>query len=142
MWIFHEDSLSSNNSRKVAKGNVEGIWSEGKSDLDKFPASFGLLNLRGDALQHTQTATTLASFSDVVFMFCDGDMFKDDRYKNILEEIAEKLKLKEKGEKKISKLVVVFTKHSQRNVKENRALFQGFLKLLCGRRWATVIKRF
>ena len=107
---------------------MEGIWFEGKSDLDKFPASFGLLNLRGDALQYTQTATTLASFSDVVFMFCDGGMFKDDCHKNVLREIAEKLKLKDEGEKKISKLVVVFTKHAQRNVKENRALFQGISK--------------
>ena len=126
--FFTKDSLSSNESRKAAKGTVEGIWFEGKSNLDKFPASFGLLNLRGDALQHIQTATTLASFSDVVFMFCDGDMFKGDRYKTVLQETAEKLKLKDEGERKISKLVVIFTKDAQSNVKENRALFQDIFK--------------
>ena len=98
--FFTKHSLSSNDSRKAAKGTVEGMWFERKSNLDKFPTSFGLLNLRGDALQHTQTATTLASISDVVFMFCDADMFKDGRYKNTLQETAQKLKLKDKGEKK------------------------------------------
>ena len=126
--FFTKDSLSSNDSRKAAKGTVEGMWFEGKSNLDNFPASFGLLNLRGDALQHIQTATTLASVSDVVLMFCDGDMFKDDRYKNVLQETAEKLKLKDEGEKKIGKLVVAFTKDAYCNVKKNRALFQNISK--------------
>ena len=123
--FFTKDSLSSNDSRKAAKGTVEGIWFEGKSNLDKFPASFGLLNLRGDAFQHVQTATTLASVSDVVFMFCDRDMFKDDCYKNLLQETTEKLKLKDGREKKISKLVVVFTKDAKSKIKENRALFKN-----------------
>ena len=76
--FFAKHSMSSNDLRKAGKGTVEGIWFEGKSNLDKFQASFGLLNLRGDALQHIQTAATLASFSDVLFIFCDRDMFKDD----------------------------------------------------------------
>ena len=41
-----QDSLSSNNSRKVAKGTAEVIWFVGKLSVDKFPASLGLLNLR------------------------------------------------------------------------------------------------
>ena len=126
--FFTRYSLSSNDSRKAAKGTVEGMWFERKSNLDKFPTSFGHLNLRGDALQHTQTATTLASISDVVFMFCDADMFKDGRYKNALQETAEKLKLKDKGEKKIDKLVVVFTKDAKHSIKENCALFKDISK--------------
>ena len=126
--FFTKHSLSSNDSRKAAKGTVEGMWFERKSNLDKFPTSFGLLNLRGDALQHTQTATTLASISDVVFMFCDADMFKDGRYKITLQETAQKLKLKDKGEKKIDKLVVVFTKDAKHSIKENRALFEDISK--------------
>ena len=126
--FFTKYSLSSNDSRKAAKGTVEGMWFERKSNLDKFPTSFGHLNLRGDALQHTQTATTLASISDVVFMFCDADMFKDGRYKNALQETAEKLKLKDKGEKKIDKLVVVFTKDAKHSIKENCALFKDISK--------------
>ena len=140
--FFTKDSLSSNDSRKAAKGTVEGMWFEGKSNLDKFPASFGLLNLRGDALQHIQTATTLASFSDAVLMFCDGDMFQDDRYKNVLQETAEKLKLKDEGEKKIGKLVVVFTKDAQRNVKENRALFQNISKTVVWEKLGNSYQKF
>ena len=79
--FFTKHSLSSNILRQAANGTAEGMWFESSSNYDRFPASFGLLNLRGDALQHIQTATTLASCSDVVFMFCDVDMFKDDRYK-------------------------------------------------------------
>ena len=126
--FFTKDSLSSNKSRKAAKGTVEGMWCEGKPNLDKFPASFDLLNLRGDALEHTQTAPTLASISDVVFMFRNEDMFKSDSYKNLFQEIAEKLKLRDEGEKSVNKLVVVFTKDAKCNVKENRRLFQNISK--------------
>lgn len=41
-----KDSLSSNNSKKVAKGTAEVMWFVGKLSVDKFPASLGLLNLR------------------------------------------------------------------------------------------------
>ena len=83
--FFSKYSLSSNKSRQVAKGTVEGMWYEGKSNDDKFPASFGLLNLRGDALEHMETAATLASISDLLFMFCDKDMFKSGSYKKLLQ---------------------------------------------------------
>ena len=122
--FFTKDSLSSNYSRKAAKGTVEGLWFEAKSNVDKFPASFGLLNLRGDGLEHVQTAATLASSSDVAFMFCNSDMFKDDKYKNFLRETAEQLKLKKYGEKKISKLVIIYTKDTRNKVRENSALFK------------------
>ena len=128
--FFTKESLANNGLREASKGTVEGMWFEGRSNLDKFPASFGLLNLRGDALQHIQTATTLASFSDVVFMFCDIDMFKDDLYKNMLQETAEKLKLRDDGEKKISKLVVISTKNAKPQVDQNQALFQDICKNL------------
>ena len=99
--FFTKNSLYSNDSRKAAKGTVEGIWFEGKWNLDKFQAWFDLLNLRGDALQHIKTAATLASFSDVLFIFCDRDMFNDDCYKNLLHhQIGEKLKLKDKKKKR------------------------------------------
>ena len=131
--FFTKESLASNGLREASEGTVEGIWFEGKSNLDKFPASFGLLNLRGDALQHIQTATTLASLSDIVFMFCDEDIFKDDLYETMLRETAEKLKLKDDGEKKISKLVLICTKNAQRKVDQNRALFQDICKILKGK---------
>ena len=122
--FFTKNSLSSNNSRKLAKGTVEGMWFEGKSPLDTFPTSFGLLNLRGDALQHLQTASKLASCSDIVFMFCDTGMFGDLRYKNLLDA-AKILRAKENGEKKINKLFVIFNnREAQRKIKENRKLFE------------------
>ena len=130
--FFTKDSKSHNNLRKVAKGTVEGMWFEGKSDrdfkgksgLDTFQTSFGLLNLRGDALQHVETGARLASCSDVVFMFCDVDMFKDTRYENLLKDAAKILKAKEKEQRKINKLFVVFNKDAQSKVKENRAIFE------------------
>ena len=81
------------------------MWFVGKLSADRFPASLGLLNLRGDTLQYRQTATTLASISDVVFMFSDVDTFTDYCYKNILQETAEKLKLKGEAEKKANLLL-------------------------------------
>ena len=126
--FFTKHSLSSNNLRQAAKGTAEGMWFESTSNYDKFPASFGLLNLRGDAVQCIQTATTLASCSDLVFMFCNVDMFKEDRYKILQRETSEKLKLKDDGDKKINKLVVVFTKHAYHKTKENRTLFQNISK--------------
>ena len=140
--FFTKESLASNGLREASKGTVEGMWFEGKSNLDKFSESFGLLNLRGDALQHIQTATTLASCSDVVFMFCDRDMFKDDLYKDMLQGTAEKLKLKDDGEKKISKLVVISTKDAQRQVDQNRALFQDICKTLKGKRVVDNYQKF
>ena len=135
--FFTKHSLSSNNLRKTANGTVEGMWCDkGRWNDDGFPESFGLLNFRGDPLQYMQTATTLASCSNVVFMFCDVDMFKNDRYEKLLRETAEKLKVKDDGERKIKKLVVVSTKCAQRNINENRILFQDIsktvrLKSLC-----------
>ena len=81
------------------------MWFVGKLSADRFPAPLGLLNLRGDTLQFRQTATTLASISDVVFMFSDVDTFTDYCYKNILQETAEKLKLKGEAEKKANLLL-------------------------------------
>ena len=123
--FFTKNSLSSNGFRKVAKGTVEGMWFEGRSDLDMFPTSFGLLNLRGDALQHLQTASKLASCSDVVFMFCNTGMFGNLRYKDLLLDAAKILKTKEEGERKINKLFVIFNnREAQRKIKENRKLFE------------------
>ena len=131
--FFTRESLASNYLRKAANGTVEGMWFEGKPNLDKFPTSFGILNLRGDALQHIETASTLASVSDVVFMFCNGDMFKDDLYRNMLRKTAEKLKLKDDGKTKISKLVVICAKDDQHRVKENSALFQDISEAVEGK---------
>ena len=123
--FFTKNSLSSNSFRRVAKGTVEGMWFEGRSDLDTFPTSFSLLNLRGDALQHLQTASKLASCSDIVFMFCDTGMFGDSRYKDLLLNTAKILKAKEEGDKKINKLFVLFNnREAQRKIKESRTLFE------------------
>ena len=126
--FFTTHSLSSNGSRTLAEGTVEGMWFEVNPNDKKFQASFGLLNLRGNCLQNRQTATTLASVSDVVFIFCNGDMFENDCYKKMIQETAGKLKLKDGGEKKIDKLIVIYPKDVQRNVKENRVLFENISK--------------
>ena len=122
--FFTKDSLSSNNLRKVANGTVEGMWFQGNSDLDLFPASFGLLNLRGDALQHIKTATTLVSCSDIVFMFCDASMFGNTCYERLLLDAAEISQRKKEGEKKLNKLFVVFNRDAKDKIKENRKLFK------------------
>ena len=140
--FFTKDSLSSNDSRKAAKGTVEGTWFEGISKEDNFPAPFSLLNLRGDVLQHMQTATTLASSCDVFFMFCDKNMFEDESYKNLLRETAENLKLKDEGEEKISKLVVVFTSAAQHKVKENRAILEDISKTVLWEKVGNNYQRF
>ena len=121
--FFTKDSLSSNNARKISEGTVEGMWFESTSNDAKFPASFGLLNLRGNCFQNMETATTLASISDVVFIFCDADILKDDCYKNMLQETAGKLKIKDGAEKKIKKLVVIYTKDARHNKKKIKELF-------------------
>ena len=126
--FFSKYSLSSNKLREVAKGTVEGMWYEGKSSDDKFPASFGLLNLRGNALEHIETASTVASVSDVLVMFCDKGMFQTDSYENLLEAITRKLRVQEREEKTIKNLVVVFTKDLYESVKINRSLFQRISK--------------
>ena len=125
--FFSKYSLSSNKLREVAKGTVEGMWYEGKSSDDRFPASFGLLNLRGDALDNIETASTVASVSDVLVMFCDQDMFQTDSYKNLLQAISTKLSVK-KPEKVLKNLVVVFTKNLYKSVKINRSLFESISK--------------
>ena len=128
--FFSRDSFSSIDSRNLAEGTVDGIWYEGtsRSDDNKFPESFGLLNLRGDALQNKETAATVASTSDMVFMFCGGDMFENDRYKIFFQEINKKLNLKGDGEKKIKELVVIFPKDAYHQVKKNHALFEDICK--------------
>ena len=126
--FFSKYSLSSNKLREVANGTVEGLWYEGKPNDDKFPASFGLLNLRGDALEHMETASTVVSVSDVVFMFCEKDMFENDGYKNLLQAITRKLSVKECEEKTIKNLAVVFTKDLYESVRINRSLFERISK--------------
>ena len=110
--------------RKKAKGTVEGMWFDGNSDLDNFETSFGLLNLRGDALDHVESAARLISCSDIVFMFCDADMFRDTHYKNLMQDATNILKTDKEERIKINKLFVVFKKDAQGMIKENRALFE------------------
>ena len=126
--FFSKHSLSSNKLREAAKGTVEGLWYEGKSNNDKLSASFGLLNLRGDALEHMETASTVVSVSDVVLIFCEKDLFKTDSYQNLLQAITRKINLKEREEKTIKNLVVVFTKDLYESVKTNRSLFKRISK--------------
>ena len=140
--FFSKYSLSSNKSRQVAKGTVEGMWYEGKSNDNKFPASFGLLNLRGDALEHMETASMLASVSDVLFMFCAKDMFKTDSYKTLLQATNRKLSVKEGEQKKIQNLVVVFRKDVHESVKTNRSLFEGISKAVIWEMFSNNYQKF
>ena len=104
------------------------MWYEGKSNDDRFPASFRLLSIRGDAFGNIETASTVASVSDVLVMFCDKDMFQIDSFKNLLQTISRKLIVQKREEKMIKELVVVFTKNLYKNVKINRSLFQSISK--------------
>ena len=61
-------------------------------------------------------------------MFCDKDMFQNDSYKNLLQDTTRKLSVKERDDKMIKKLVVVFTKDLYESVKINRPLFQRISK--------------
>ena len=121
--FFSRYSLSSNGSRKVSEGTVEGMWYEGTSTDERFQASFGLLNLRGDALQNIETAATVASISDVLFIFCGKYMFKNGVHKNLIQETNNKLNLNGGKEKKIKKLVVIFPEEEDSVVNENSAEF-------------------
>ena len=121
--FFSRYSLSSNGCREVAKGTVEGMWYEPTSDDDKFQASFGLLNLRRDAFQNMETAATVASISDVLFMFCGKDMFHNGVFKNFVQEANKKLNLNGDRGKKIKKLVAIFPKDAHCVVSENREQF-------------------
>ena len=126
--FFSKYSSSSNKLREIAKGTVEGIWYEIKLNDDKFPTSFGLLNLTGDTLEHLETASTVASVSDALAIFCDKKMFQTDNHKNLLRTITRKLNAKEGKEKMIKHLVIVFAKDLYESVKINRSLFQRISK--------------
>ena len=125
--FFSRHSLSSNNgTREVAKGIVEGMRYEGinRSNQDKFPASFGLLNLRGDALQNIDIAATVASTSDILFMFCGGDIIENDCYKTLFQETNKKLCLNRDGVKQIKMIVVLFPKEAPCDVEKNLTMFK------------------
>ena len=97
--FFRKSSRSSNNYREVSSGIIERIWYQdidmNCSTSDLFPAFFGLLNLRGDSLNYPESSSTLASISDVLFFFCDNDMFEDknsERKSSVFEMITKKAK--------------------------------------------------
>ena len=121
--FFSKSSESSNGSREVAEGTVEGMWYERTLDDNKFQASFGLLNLRGDAFQNMETAATVASISDALFIVCGKDMFNTGVYKNFVQETNKKLTLNGDRVKKIKKLVVISPQNARRVVSENPPQF-------------------
>ena len=122
--FFSRYSASNSNFRKVAEGTVEGLWYEATSDNDEFPASFGLLNLRGDTIHNIEAAATVASTSDILFMFCGKDMLKDDGLKNLIQETKKKLSVNRDCIKKIKKIVFLYPKDQSNVVKKSWAQLQ------------------
>ena len=143
--FFRKTSLSNNNHREVSAGTIEGVWYQelNKNSSFSYPMSFGLLNLRGDALDYPESSSTLASISDVLFIFCDNDMFEDrntHRKNSVFELIATKL-----SGKKIQKLILIMTKEVQAKVKGDKNLFksiaENFALIVDNKTFATVSKK-
>ena len=129
--FFRKSSRSSNNYREVSSGIIEGIWYQDMgmncSTSDLFPTSFGLLNLRGDSLNYPESFSTLASISDVLFFFCDNDMFEEknsEKKTSVFEMITKKLKETAENGQKIHILILIITKVVQRKVLAHQKLFK------------------
>ena len=115
--FFTRKSAASNNRRKLSKGNIEGVWYEKFHGLDSFESSFTFLNLRGNALDHVDTSLKLASATDILILFCDRDMFKDDQYTRYLDDLKQKAK-QENGNPVIKKIIIIFTKDCMENLRQ------------------------
>ena len=121
--FFTKNSAASNNFRTLAKGNVEGVRYEKSNGFDDlFESSFSLLNLRGNALDQVNTSLKLVSATDILILFCDKDMFKDDRCVGYLDNLKEKTK-DENGKPVVKKLIIIFTKVCEQNFEQLRQKF-------------------
>ena len=106
---------ASNDRRKLAKGNIEGVWYEKLVWSDSFESAFTFLNLRGNALEHVDTSLKLVSATDILIFFCDSDMFKDDRYIRYLDDLKQKANNKN-GNSVVKKIIIIFTKCCIKNI--------------------------
>ena len=118
---FTRESLSSNSLRKASNGLVEAMWFQKSSCEETFQKSFCMLNLRGDALQHIENACSLVNASDVVLFLCDTEMFEDNRYKELLAEMARRTK----ESARMLKIVILMTKEANAKIKENLKMFKS-----------------
>ena len=109
--FFNKSSAASNNRRKLAEGNVEGMWYEKSYRSNAFESSFTLLNLRGNAQNHIQTSLKLASATDTLILFCDEDMFKDNNYFEYLDKLGQETKV-------VKKVIIVFTKACMEKIRQ------------------------
>ena len=117
---FTRESLSSNSLRKVSNGLVEAIWFQKSSCEETYQNSFCMLNLRGDALQHIENACSLVNASDIVLFLCDTEMFEDNRYKELLSEVARRTK----ESARTLKIIILMTKEANAKIKENLKMFK------------------
>ena len=120
--FFTRDSGASNNRRKLAEGNIDGIWYQNSDKLGTFACSFTLLNLSGNSQDHVDTSLILASATDLLILFCDEDMFKDDRYIEYLDYLKQKTK-DTNGESFVKEIIVIFTKACLQNVNQCHSKF-------------------
>ena len=140
--FFTKCSAASNNRRKLAKGNVEGVWFETSDELDAFESSFAMLNLRGNGKEHVDASLRLASATDILILFCHEDMFKDEHHIAYLNNLKKNTK-DSNGKSIIKRIIIIFTKASIQEVGQchtkfaeicsnlNYELFEGdYVKLL------------
>ncbi|XP_047130372.1 interferon-induced very large GTPase 1 [Hydra vulgaris] len=130
---FTRESLSSNYLRKASSGIVEALWFQKTTYEEKFSTSFCMLNLRGDALHYFENASILVNASDVVLFLCDAEMFEDNRYKELLANMARQIK---ESSRKL-KVIVLMTKKAYSKVKENRETFESLSEKIC---WIEIYK--
>ena len=113
--FFTKCSAASNNRRKLAKGNVEGVWFETSDELDAFESSFAMLNLRGNGKEHVDASLRLASATDILILFCHEDMFKDEDHIAYLNNLKKNTK-DSNGKSVIKRIIIIFTKASIQEV--------------------------
>ena len=123
--FFTKFSAASNDRRKLAEGNVEGVWYETLNDSGVFGSSFTLLNLRGNAQNHIETSLKLASATDILMLFFDEDMFKDDQHIGYLDNLKQKTRDKN-GNPVVKKIIIMFTKAC---IKKLRQCYSKFVAI-------------
>lgn len=117
--FFNKNAMSSMRVRVKSEGNVEALWYEQIGKPADFSESFTLLNLRGDALSHADTASVMVANSDVVIMFVEENMFTKINYRGVLQQIAREVKTESNP-----RLIVVITEITKDRFKSQQRLFR------------------
>ncbi|XP_071956972.1 interferon-induced very large GTPase 1-like [Antedon mediterranea] len=73
--FFHSKCTGGSVRKIVSNGIVELMWYlPVGSDRDSFPGAFGVMNLRGNAVNHSLQRTFLTKASSTAIIFCQRDM--------------------------------------------------------------------